>query len=86
MFLEPQLSPINRYSNSFQKKKKMMEKIQQDSNEKLQKMTENIFSNNDSLKRNYEKFMNYQHNLFVNVRTKFNFNHRLKFNLNKITN
>jgi len=68
--MEPHHSPINRYQETYEKKKKMLEKIQQDSNEKLQKMTEIIFSNNDSLKRNYEKFMRYQHNFFVNVRSK----------------
>lgn len=67
LFLNPHMSPINRPEDSQEKKRKMMEKIEKDSNEKLQKMTEIIFSNNDSLKRNYERFMRYQHNFFMNV-------------------
>ena len=67
MFMNTQMSPINHSQESCEKKRRLMERIEQDSNEKLQIMTEIIFSNNDSLKRNYEKFMRYHHNYFMNV-------------------
>jgi len=69
MFYKSHLSPTQTY-DSFEKKKKLLEEIEKDSNKKLHKMIEIICSKNDSLKRNYERFMQYHHNLFVNVGTK----------------
>jgi hypothetical protein len=66
MFYNPHLSPVQE-SDSFKKKKKLLEEIEKESNKKLQKMIEIICSNNDSLKRNYERFMQYHHNFFINV-------------------
>lgn len=67
LFLGMHKSPVRKRQDSSEKKREQRRKIEEDSNEKLQKMTEIIFSNNDSLKRNYEKFMRYQHDYFMSV-------------------
>lgn len=74
LLVEAKESPKRREWESCEKKKKLRRKIEQDSNEKLQKMTEIIFSNNNSLKRNYEKFMRYHHDYFMSVPAPANLN------------
>ena len=49
------------------RKEEQMRKIQQDSNQKFKEMTDIIFKNNDNLKRDYERFMRFQHNAFLSV-------------------
>ena len=56
-----------RTESSIKKENEKRKKIEEEPNQNVKKMSEIIFDNNDSLKRDYERFMTYQHNFFMNV-------------------